>query len=304
MESFAFQKNKYVPILTLNGIISPHARMLIAMIFRFLFFIALIVWVYNHFSPLLVLPGDIHIPTLSISTDFLKSIMLIAGGFWLTLSAMARFVSSKMTSALHDAQSENIAKRFSFYATELWYHAIYGPKAKGDIGSLLHAIPLSQAGSLALLRLGIPVTDFQQFLLNYTSSTASPISSNLPAGVVSLGDILFLLFEADVNFREFLQNKQITKDALVQTAEWVEAELIREQKQQRWWSWENLARVPGLAKTWGYGPTFTIQQFGYDLRREATSMPYHLVGREKQIKLLESALLKAAGANVVIVRDP
>src|SRR3989344_1860638 len=100
----------------------------------------------------------------------------------------------------------------------------------------------------------------------------------------------------------FLNLKKIGSTDLQSAALWAEEELDEADMKSRWWLIENLFRVGGLAKDWAYGEAYFLENFAQELRPSKIRKE-ELIEKEREIGLLESALLKKSGANVLIVGE-
>lgn len=67
-----------------------------------------------------------------------------------------------------------------------------------------------------------------------------------------------------------------------------------------WWRWENLAKIPGLAKDWHYGETYVLERYGHFiepllLRPSAVTRP--------ELAAVEQVLNRRREANVILVGE-
>jgi len=312
MDKFFFQKNRFFVPMTINAQLSRAARKLIATvstvgIFILLFFL-FYVWIRAYVSATLVLP------LLPFTSRGLIGMILLLLSVRLSLFMINRFVESTLFDKQGIASSDNLVQRLNYFAAELWLYGIY---AKGDVSlfQFLISLPKTETGTNILIRLGISLEEFGDFLADYNSQTnETPVLfdksldalTSMPHNSdITSGDLLALIFNQDANFREYIVAKQVDEQILRQTAQWVEKRITRDDKEGRWWARESLGRIPGIAKSWAYGPVFTLMQFAARAGNDATLMaPLAPSGHENEIKLLEDILLSQANANAVIVGDP
>ncbi len=151
---------------------------------------------------------------------------------------------------------------------------------------------------------------YRNVLLRLGMSTDAPITMPkdnatqlLDKKEITLADFFVFWFDADESFRSSLLKRRIRKEDLAGACAWVERLHASENKKMRWWSRENLGRIQGIGKAWSFGYTVFLEQFAQPLRL-GISEKHGLVGKQREIELLESALLKTNGANVMIVGEP
>ncbi len=239
-------------------------------------------------------------------------ILLAAGGALMMLEC---FANAKTENPRGVGGASNPAGRFSLVAAELWYLAsVSGGR---DSEALLAALPRSVIGRATLQRLG--VSPAEQSALMRRLATSQGGQDNRPSAElfletlehiadpgheILLADIISALFETDGAFRGFFIEQGYTGQTVRGCAEWMERESARADARRRWWSRKRLGRIPGLAKNLAYGQTPFLQTFAQDMSQGNLVGPEELIGREDQLQLIESALLKRSGANVIIVGEP
>lgn len=223
------------------------------------------------------------------------------------------FVNSKTSRTHGDAPSKHAVGRFNFFAAQVWHRGVIRAVHPG-INTLLSSLPKTAVGKIALVRLGF--TDQDRMLFAEEAETPSPKSPSAEqflraleetAGAgrdITFADIFSALFDADKRTEQFFMQKSLTRELIYGAARWAEEELAQRDRARRWWSRERLGRIPGLAKALAYGQTPFLEKFSRDMSQDARTAPQNLIGRERQIQLIESALLKQSGANVVIVGEP
>lgn len=309
MNEFIFRKNKFFPSIALESYFPRFQRRFASAIltggiwiFLALFFY---IWIQSQLSFLKILP------VLPIAASRFGGIIMILLGLRISIFVINRFLSSTTFDKRGEAASANIAQRLNYFAATIWFYGVY---TKGSASSLqfLSSLPQSEVGINTLLRLGISVEEFGDFLAQYQHETpvmfdhSAELFTSLPQDRdITAGDLLAIVFNHDPVFREFIISKQADEQSLTLAALWIEQQITREDEENRWWSREKLGRIQGLAKTWAYGPVFTLMQFAARVSDEAALMrPIVLTGRENETKLLEDALLTQANANVIIVGEP
>ncbi|MDP3770413.1 MAG: ATP-dependent Clp protease ATP-binding subunit [Candidatus Sungbacteria bacterium] len=306
MTQFDFTKNKFFTALTLESAISRSRRRVLRIISTVGILILLIPFFYIALQQYIGI-----LPLFPVAGAKILGMILLMLGIRLFIFAIDRFFNSMTFDKRGQTPSENMAQRFNYFAAQIWFYGVY-KKNTPSLLLLLTSLPETEIGINTIIRLGATLEEYNDFLADYKRETAPfsidslPHLEQIPAERdITAGDLFAFLFETDPNFHEFMLAKQADQEAVRKAAQWVELIFTHEDEQRRWWSREHLGHVPGIAKTWAYGPTFTLQQFAVDMRTQVNqSKPLALRGREREVKLLEQALLKQANANVLIVGEP
>ena len=224
--------------------------------------------------------------------------------------ALEKFHDSKTSDKSGDASGKNLAERFNFYTAQFW--AVAGINSlENPISKLSAAIAKTLIGQFTLIRLGMPPKEYEIFIKQYPSKNVlknseflEKLEKDYPDKEITFGNIVAALFETDETVHNFFFSQKINDKTLLNAAFWAESALSKEDSERRWWLPEHLARIPGIAASWAYGHTPTLEKFSSDLRYEISGSPLQLIGHEREIRLLESALLKQEGANAIIVGEP
>ncbi|MEK7074939.1 MAG: ATP-dependent Clp protease ATP-binding subunit, partial [Patescibacteria group bacterium] len=309
MNKSAFEKNKFFAPINLESKFNRFQRTLIATcasvaIIFFLFIIFyIVIQARLTFFPIL--------PKLPFTITGLTGTILILLAVRLTIFAVDRFISSTTFNKNGILSSDDFAQRLNYFAAQLLFYSVYN-KSNPTLTQLLTSLPQTPIGTNILIRLGISPDEFGDFLADYKRET--PELLNQPFGQIAsipqdrditASDLLAILFNQDPNFHDFLIAKFVDEQTLRDTAQWIEQSMTRDDRELRWWSREKLGRIPGLAKTWAFGPVFTLMQFAVRVGDQATlASPVTLMGRENEIKILEDTLLAQANANVIVVGEP
>lgn len=303
---FRFQSNKFLPVFVLDSLFPPSLRLALKVVSTLIVIISGGVLCYIFVLPIISAVRQQLAPHIS---DMLVGCFLVSLAIRVAVFAPERFANSRSLKKKGDPQSPNLAERFNFFASEFWYHASRGDNTATYL-AMATSLPKTFAGGMTLLRLGVSADDYRKFLKTYMPPTESVISlTDLASAIppqeeVGLSDLAAFLFKNDKNFHDFLLTKGVDEQSVRESALWVEAMTEHDDETHRWWSKENLGRVPGIGKSWAYGPIFTLRQYAQDMRPQIMYMPLHIIGRDRELKLLEQALLKQAGANVVIIGQP
>jgi ATP-dependent Clp protease ATP-binding subunit ClpC len=123
--------------------------------------------------------------------------------------------------------------------------------------------------------------------------------------VVTLVHYTKTLLRHDATFARFIAQQGITEDTLLQAAGWVMRIDMRTRQQERWWSRDNLGRIPSIGRSWSYGQTHLLNTYGHDMRHDAVWAQGLVHAREEydEVDAIEHILVRARQANVLVVGD-
>jgi len=171
----------------------------------------------------------------------------------------------------------------------------------------LRAFLSHELGQLILKRAGIPPRNVSALAREREIKSETPSvmdfehSASRTEGRVTLGSIASALSDAYPAFAQVLAEHAVTKEEFAGTAEWIERERSYTRRVLRWWSREALARIPGIAKDWAYGGTYTLNRFSFDYSSSA-SLPFISPRRrEREIRALEAILARNREANALLI---
>lgn len=163
----------------------------------------------------------------------------------------------------------------------------------------------SSYGQEILYRLGISVEVFGNFdTLRTPILQADNFLVERDKGV-NLGVYARSIFKQDASFRHFLAENNINEEQLIRAAEWVTSIERRERQQKRWWSRDNLGRIPGLGKTWSYGPTYLLERYGHEITEDHIWQTALMTRREEddEVEELEQILSRARQSNALLLTN-
>ena len=309
MNKSAFEKNKFFAPIYLESRISHFQRTLIAssavagIIISLALILSILIQARFAFLPIL--------SALPFTISQLTGAILILLGARLAVFAVDRFISSTIFNKNGALSSDNLAQRFNYFLTQILFYGIYN-KDSPTLAQLLTSLPQTPVGTNTLMRLGISLEELRDFLADYKRETPILPDQSLEQIAwipqdrdITSADLFAILFNQDQNFHDFLVTQHTDEQMIQATATWVEQSITRDDWELRWWSRESLGRIPGLAKTWGFGPVFTLMQFATRVGGQTTpANPLVLIGRDNEIKLLEDTLLAQTNANVIVVGEP
>lgn len=135
--------------------------------------------------------------------------------------------------------------------------------------------------------------------LGIQEESLSQVASENPGGS-SFADAASSLFEKS-SLKNIIVDQNIKISSIKEAALWAEREVVEEMLANRWWRKDHLARLPGLGKNFAYGETYFLEKYAHDLAPQAEALKEEIIGKDREMQLIERALLKGAGANVLIV---
>ncbi|MBI3442300.1 MAG: ATP-dependent Clp protease ATP-binding subunit [Candidatus Sungbacteria bacterium] len=264
--------------------------------------------------------GYVLLPEAPAPVSLTKTlgVLLLLMSVRLLLLALDAFAHAQTWDYSGDAAGASVPARLTYRAADIWYAAAgsFFRIERVAVSRLSTTLAASEVGRNVLLRLGMRPVD-------YIAGVASPRAPNITsenlaipllatymtekkntAGEISLADLLTFLFDTDESFKGFLLGRQIRKEDLVGACQWIERSLALADRKSRWWSRKNLGRIQGIGKKWSFGYTVFLEQFCQPLRLLPTAGKHELIGKQAEVELLQSALLKTNGANVMIIGEP
>jgi ATP-dependent Clp protease ATP-binding subunit ClpC len=163
----------------------------------------------------------------------------------------------------------------------------------------------SSYGQEVLYRLGITVEVFGAFdTLRIPMLRAEGFVVERDRGI-NLGVYVRSIFKHDESFREFLAKNNINEEQLIRASEWVTTIERRDRQSKRWWSRDNLGRIPGLGKTWSYGQTYLLERYGHELTEDHIWQTAMMTRREEddEVEELEQILSRARQSNALMLTN-
>jgi ATP-dependent Clp protease ATP-binding subunit ClpA len=99
-----------------------------------------------------------------------------------------------------------------------------------------------------------------------------------------------------------LEDRDLSSDDFNEIVDWVARDEEAKEKKKMFWLKENMLRRKGLAKNWAYGYTNTLDRFSREL--SGNSWKERLIGREKELEIIERVLARAEQNNILVVGEP
>ncbi|MBI4225080.1 MAG: ATP-dependent Clp protease ATP-binding subunit [Candidatus Sungbacteria bacterium] len=298
--------------LALDRLLPKKIRGGVAAIVNLLVLLLCVGMVYSILRAQLPLPPDNVLPLFPFSFAHLLGVLFLLVAVRLLFFALEGFYLARIFGNSSKMSGDNILDRLTYPAAHIWYGTAKSVRSmdRVTVRGLAHAFAAGDFGKNALLRLGISSAEYHAAISVSGQDGAvpgEPAIVRLEAyireqeGEVTIADILEFLFAEDKPFQNFILSRQVTKQDLAGTGAWIERTFALKNKKIRWWSRENLGRISGIGKQWSFGYTVFLRQFAQPIESAQT---HELVGKQREIELLESALLKTSGANVMIIGEP
>jgi len=266
----------------------------------------------------------------SVFSSRVRSLFIkISGGLFVALILVAAFFSVSGLSTLApkvwglifiSLAFYLVAKMVEFYFNSSYYfdNVALNRYRPGDIftftvgrillnirdNDVLEGFLLSAAGRRIIKRCGLSDRAANDFLNQRGPAVFYKLPLN-PDEVLKLRDLVKFLFNNDSAFANWLAEAGINEAELIGAVGWVVYEIESNEYRKRWWSESNLAKLPGIAKDWGFGNTSALDQYSWDLLYglSFSSIDYEYSTRDGEIVQIENILAKQQEANIFIVAD-
>lgn len=161
----------------------------------------------------------------------------------------------------------------------------------------------SSFGQEVFVRCGIDEEDFRTFLSGRTPTLTAQAFVVEREGGVTLPAYARSVYKQDKSLEHFLAEHDIRKEEFEGAAAWVMRQIARERKKERWWSRDELGRIPGLGKAMAYGQTGFLEKYGHDIMQDP--IYEHAVSVTKmeddEVEAMEAVLARKRQANVLLI---
>jgi ATP-dependent Clp protease ATP-binding subunit ClpC len=113
------------------------------------------------------------------------------------------------------------------------------------------------------------------------------------------------IYKQDEDFRHFLSENNISEEQLVRAAEWTTSIEVKDRKIKRWWSRDNLGRIPGIGKSWSYGATYLLEKYGHDISEDHIWQSALMTRKEEddEVEDIEQVLSRSRQSNVLLLTN-
>jgi len=203
-----------------------------------------------------------------------------------------------------------------FILFEAMYRSYYFQKNKVDIRILrilnsknknedLTTIFLQhELGQYVLYRLGFSQKEIDEFIKSKNDIVTKKefeIIENKDSEV-SFAEFGFSLAHFDSDLAQFFRKRGITIADFKQTLEWVARMDQTLKESQRWWTKENLMRVPSIGKNLAFGQTFNLNSLGHNILGDTSYIQLGDKWRtyKGSVNKIEAVLSKSIGGNILL----
>lgn len=288
----------YRPAIALRNVITKERRVhyehMLAIVSAALFMLALLAFAIQY-GTLGDLPGVDYVGMFSYK---------IYGLFLIVLSVAFVFTALE---AMHRSQYFHGLDQVLAEASDPLHVPVSWEVASIVVDTPAHDITLgfldSTFGQEILYRAGISSEAYEYFYTRRTPQlTGDAFIIDRHGGVV-LATYAKSLCKNDPDFVQFLTDNGVSVAHFVEAARWVTRIERGERRRARWWSRDNLGRIPGVGKTWGYGETYLLERYGHDLTEDHV-WPSAVMTRhreEDEVEQMEAVLSRARQSNVMVV---
>jgi ATP-dependent Clp protease ATP-binding subunit ClpA len=239
-------------------------------------------------------------PALSFFTDYagrLYGLFLIAVAFRSVLSFFESFFRSYyfrgLETIIEEGKPHSLPTSFEV--------ASFLSKTRDD--DIVGGFFMSEYGAEIALRSGLTLEKVQTFLSARTHSLSPTLM--ILSEPVSMKSYAKDLATADPEFTQFLLENGITEEIFVATADWVERSHAELKYHKRWWSRDNLGRIPSIGKNWSYGQVQFLEKYAHALTSDQVYRATSAESWENDeiVKKLETILARDREANALLVGE-
>ena len=243
------------------------------------------------------------------------ALFIIVSGYWLFLRFLQSTRPFTIDQAKADWQQARFGSGLNFFAAKILFRS-----AKDQhlyLGDFFQALLREQRFLWVLKRLNISTSEFQKkikekyftnpgIFLDEVLSLAWQKAFRVNHLHIRYPDLLAAVYDVDKTFQQVLFDFQVQEQDLMEVAYWQRRREKKLELQGHFWDLENLLNTAGIGKSWSGGFTVNLDKYATDLTAQArfNKISTHLLGRRKEIELLERLLVRGGSANVAIVGLP
>jgi len=203
------------------------------------------------------------------------------------------------------------------YIIEIMYLFYYFHESKIDyeVAQLVSLVPrkdmaygflYSEMGQLILMRCGITPNQIVEFLnvrKNFIERGEFIILKEDENENITLVDYARTLLHFDSEFKQFLKSHDVTPEVFTGSVLWISQMRQISRNKDRWWTKDNLSRIPSLGANLSFGRTYLLEKYGHSIFYEKAYRTLGLKWRifKKAVDSMELILVKSSGANVMLI---
>lgn len=298
------RKSPWYPILVLETITPRAFRRNIIMLTTGWGVVTLVAYALLQIVALPVVAPSIDPAIIAVLSVILSDRLL--GVFLVLLGVAAWFVG--LEAFYRSYYFDDISGKRTFFETLFSFEVAWILHTSRSADPLL-AFLSSIYGEKIMRRLGLGREVVKDFLtkhsqvVNFATIPELPISKT---DEITLPEFVDLLAKGNSDFVTFLAEYEIKVSDLIGATEWVVWKQEVVDTKERWWSAENLSRVPSLGASWSYGHTPFVDRYSSELLDDpAVYVGRFMFGsRDKEVRNLETVLSREAEANAILIAPP
>lgn len=164
-----------------------------------------------------------------------------------------------------------------------------------------------ELGQQTLFRLGFFQNEIDQFLKTKTDIVTKnefEIIENKDKEI-SFAEFGYSLAHFDSDLSQLFRKKGITIVDFKQTLEWVARMDQSFKNKERWWTKDNLSRIPSIGKNLSFGQVYHLNTFGHSVYTDTAYVQLGDKWRSYQssVNKIESVLARANGGNILLTAN-
>ncbi|HCC05373.1 TPA: hypothetical protein DEP58_03670 [Patescibacteria group bacterium] len=290
----------YEPALLLRGVLPPERRHLmyknILIACAFIFTLAALAFAVDNLATG-ILPRFSIISSLANRIYGLFLIVFSAAFVFSAFEAMHRSYYFKGLEQILEESNDPVQIPTSWEVATI----IFETQGSDITGGFFN----STYGQEVLFRTGISAETFETFETNRTGGVQEEGFIVERDKGVDLATYAKSIYKQDEELRTLFAKNNINLEQFMRAAEWVTSIERKDRQLHRWWSRDNLGRIPGLGKTWSYGPTFLLQRFGHEITEDHIWQTALMTRREEddEVEELEQILARGRQTNVLLLTN-
>jgi len=161
-----------------------------------------------------------------------------------------------------------------------------------------------ELGQYVMYRLGFfqqEIDEFVKIKTDIVTKKEFEIIENKDSEV-SFAEFGYSLLHFDSDLSQLIRKKGITVSDFKQTLEWIARMDQTIKEKQRWWSKDNLMRIPSLGKNLAFGQVYYLDSLGHSIFRDTAYIQLQDKWRlyKTAVNKIEAVLAKSVGGNIIL----
>ncbi len=288
IKSLNNSRSPLYPIVVLDHILSHRTRHIVSRILKVLIIILFLGTIISYglkFAPFI---NPLYVEQALVFAPKILGLLLISISLILFIYILEVFFRS----SYFDEEAPGTP---TFDVLKIFYTTSNGDVTKSFVSS--------SAGENILLRCGIPSSAFETEVLEERKLDLSDISlPEVADKPFALSSLVSFLLSYDEAFKTFIVRAGVRETDLIGCAEWYMRQNSFTKKQERWWTHERLATIPGIGKDWAYGNAYSLMKYGKEIAPHYNAYASTMSLKDsEELTSLERILARAQEANAIIV---